>query len=780
MESPAQGGILEFEISGMHCAACSSRIERVLSGLSGVLRAEVNLAAEKARLALDGGVDQEDMRQTVVERVNALGFGAVPSRCAEGEGLSAAGRRWDERVARQGAELAGRRREVYLALGFSLPLLFLSMGDMLGLPVPDLHRQPAQAAMAQLLLCLPVIYAGRRFYASGLLALARRAPNMDSLIGIGSGAAFLYSLYNTLGVIRAGTEVEGMSLVMDLYYESAAVLIAFVSLGKYLELRSRAKTSEAVKALMDLAPAMAVRLTDGRLDGPREDIPAAAVRVGDILLVRPGERLPVDGSVAEGSSSLDESMLTGESLPVDKGVGDPLTGGTVNLQGVFALRADRVGEDMTLARIVNLVQAAQGSKAPISSLADRISLYFVPAVMGIALCSALGWMASGAETSFCLRIFISVLVIACPCAMGLATPTSIIVGAGRGAQLGVLFKGGEALEKAAALRALVLDKTGTLTQGKPALVGMVMLSGAADMAEDQALRLAASLESFSEHPLALAVLAEAGRRGLKPWPALNFRAISGKGVEAEIKTEEGTFHCGLGNLALARAGLKPEWVLEVEEELRDFGRQGRTPLILMREGLPLAVLGVADPPRPESRRVVGVLKAMGLRVLMLTGDNRATAAAVAAELSLDETLAEVLPEDKAGKIAELRQNGFKTGMVGDGVNDAPALATADVGFAIGGGADIAVEAGDVVLVRGGLEGLPAALALSRAVMRNIRQNLFWAFAYNALGIPVAAGLLHLWGGPTLSPMLAGGAMALSSVSVVSNALRLRFFQPPKI
>lgn len=816
------GAELEFEITGMHCASCSSRIERALSGLEGVAKAVVNLAAEKARVKLKPGADPEAMRELIAARVAELGFGAVYAGAGGEEGLEDAEARWAKHSARQQAELARRRRELRYSLGFALALLTVSMGEMLGLPLPGFlnpHDSPMNFALLQLALCLPVIYAGRRFYASGFPALLRGAPNMDSLVAIGTGAAFVYSLWNT-GLIVLGTSgllrgthfAELMRLAMDLYYESAAVLIALISLGKYLELRSRARTSDAIKGLLDLAPARATRLSDGRLDGAQEDIAASAVRGGDVLLVRPGERVPVDGVIIEGSSSLDESMLTGESLPVDKSAGDPVAGGTMNMHGVFAMRAERVGADMVLSRIVSLVQSAQGSKAPIASLADRISLYFVPAVMAVALLSSLAWYFSGAEDlSFAIRIFVSVMVIACPCAMGLATPTSIMVGTGRGAQLGVLVKGGEALENAAGLSSMVLDKTGTLTRGKPSLTDVRLLpaagEGAAGLDEDGALSVAASLEAYSEHPLALAVLEGARQRGLSPAPAKDFRAIPGKGVEAEVSGA----HYLLGSPGLARelahqlarsgqsdpaaasaatpsgssasagsAGSAGPGEQALATALDELAGQGKTPLVLLRDGSPLALLAVADAPRPESAEVVAELERLGLEVIMLTGDNRKTAEAVAAGLGIKEVLAEVLPEDKAGKIVELQKSGARVGMVGDGVNDAPALALADVGFAMSGGIDIAVEAGDMVLMRGGLSGLLTALELSRATMRNVRQNLFWAFAYNVLGIPVAAGLLHIWGGPTLSPMIAGGAMALSSVSVVSNALRLRFFTPRRL
>jgi Cu+-exporting ATPase len=643
-------------------------------------------------------------------------------------------------------------------------------------------HSPTLFALAQLLLTVPVLLAGRGFYLRGIPALLRRTPNMDSLVALGTGAAFLHSLWNTALIVAAGGQGhEAMLRAMDLYYESAAVLLAMISLGKYLEARSRLKTSDAVRALVSLAPETALVLRQGE-HGPEEvRLPAAEVAPGDVVLVRPGERLPVDGLVQNGVSAVDESLLTGESLPVAKAPGDRVAAGTLNGSGALTIRAEKTGEDTLLARIVDLVQQAQGSKAPIANLADRISAVFVPVVMAVALLAALAWLLAGQEPGFALRIFTAVMVIACPCAMGLATPMSIMVATGRGAQLGVLVKSGEALQAAGAIQAVVFDKTGTLTFGRPELVEFVRAPDLG-VSESELLALAAGAESRSEHPLAQAVLAEAQPRGLFVPVPESFNSLPGRGIEAVVAG----LTLRIGNAAFAGAGFSQENFGSagnpLSEAVARLSALGMTPLCLELDGRPAAVLGVADQLRPEAPAVLRQLKGLGIRTVMLTGDNERTAAAIAARASeaggaLDEVVAGVLPEGKADEIKRLQARGLKVAMVGDGVNDAPALALADVGLAMGSGIDAAVESGDIVLMREGLSGVLTALALSRAAMRNIRQNLFWAFAFNTIGIPVAAGLLYAFDGPTLNPMLAGTAMGLSSVTVVGNALRLRFFNP---
>ena len=684
--------------------------------------------------------------------------------------------------------LEAQKRELIPAFGFALPVLYLSMGHMLGLPLPlFLHpnHAPATFALAQLFLTLPVLLAGRGFYLRGIPALIRRAPNMDSLVALGTGAAFAHSLWNTVLIVLSHNHADATLRAMDLYYESAAVLLAMISLGKYLEARSRLKTSDAVRALVGLAPETATVIRQGDL-GPEEvRLPAAEVAPGDLVLVRPGERLPVDGLVETGISAVDESLLTGESLPVAKAPGDRVAAGSLNGSGALTVKAEKTGEDTLLARIVDLVQQAQGSKAPIANLADRISAVFVPVVMAAAVLSALAWLIAGQDWGFALRIFTAVMVIACPCAMGLATPMSIMVATGRGAQLGVLVKSGEALQAAGAIQAVVFDKTGTLTFGKPELVEFVLAPGIG-VSESELLALVAGAESRSEHPLAQAVLAEARARGLFVPVPESFNSLPGRGIEAVVAG----LRVRLGNAAFAGPafssgtngnGAKGN-AAPLAEAVARLSALGMTPLCLELDGRPAAVLGVADQLRPEAPSVLRQLRGLGIRLVMLTGDNERTAAAIAATAReaggpLDEVVAGVLPEGKAAEIGRLQARGLKVAMVGDGVNDAPALACADVGLAMGSGIDAAVESGDIVLMREGLSGVLTALALSRAAMRNIRQNLFWAFAFNTIGIPVAAGLLFAFGGPTLNPMLAGTAMGLSSVTVVANALRLRFFTP---
>ncbi len=764
LELPGSKVTLDLAITGMTCASCSARIEKVVGGLDGISSMQVNLASETGVAVFDPDVIS---KRKILETIDSLGFKAEVV-AADDENLLAK----QQRETRE--KLSRMKRELIPAFGFAFTLLVLSMGEMLGLPLPGFlepHHAPLNFALAQFLLVLPVMWSGRRFYLKGLPALIRKSPNMDSLIAVGTGAAFIYSTWNLVEIFLG---IDPMVKVMDLYYESAAVLIALVSLGKYLETRSRSKTSDAISQLMELTPDEAVLIRNvGSENEEQIPIPVADIETGDLILVKPGERIPVDGRVKKGRSSVDESMLTGESLPVSKDEGDKVIGGTLNKNGMLRVMAEQVGQDTVLARIVKMVRDAQGSKAPIANLADRISLYFVPTVMVIATLSGLAWYFIGTTPfSFALRIFIAVLVIACPCAMGLATPTSIMVGTGRGAQLGVLIKSGQALEMAQGINALVFDKTGTLTHGKPELTDFELVDGKGT-SEDSVLALVAGAESVSEHPLAEAIVREAKERGLSLMEPDFFEAIPGKGIKAAI----GDKKLLLGNREFILAHSNTFDNPEVDSRAADFAASGKTVLFLAVNDVFTAILAIADTMKPETPQTIEKLKNMGVKVFMLTGDNKTTARAIASQAGIEEVIAEVLPDFKAEKVAELQTRGMKVGMVGDGINDAPALAKADVGIAMGTGIDVAVESGDIVLMKGELGGVLTALSLSRATMRNIKQNLFWAFAYNVVGIPVAAGLLYIFGGPTLNPMIAGGAMAMSSVSVVTNALRLRFFMP---
>ncbi len=747
------------KIVGMHCAACSTRIEKVVGGLAGVAGCTVNLATEQAKITYDPATVTVS---AIAETIAGLGFRAeIAGETAEpGEGREDSAMR-----------LAAMKGRLLPAFVLAAAIISLSMAHMAGIDLPGfLHpdRSPLTHALVQFLLVLPVLYLGRGFYAIGIPALWRGSPNMDSLIALGTGAAFAYSSWS-LVEIALGIDVG--ERVHDLYFESAAMLIALVSLGKYLEARSKAQTTDAIRQLMRLAPDKATLVDE---QGERQ-VAVADIRVDDRLLIRPGERIPVDGTIIDGESAVDESMLTGESMAVRKRPGDMLYGGTLNRNGAMTMTAGKVGNDTLLSRIVRLVQDAQGSKAPIARMADRISLYFVPTVMVIATLAGLSWLfIGGADFSFALRIFIAVLVIACPCAMGLATPTSIMVGTGRGAQLGVLVKTGEVLELAEKVNCVVFDKTGTLTEGKPELIDVLAL---ADHDEKLLVGLAAGAESRSEHPLAEAILRSARTRGIAFAAPASFAAIPGRGIEAVVASGDRDYRVLFGNLEF----FLEKGIAGVTERLRGdadrLSRQGKTVLFLAVDGKVAALMTIADPLKAEAAATVKRLQGMGIEVVMLTGDNEKTALTVAGEAGIGRVVAGVLPDRKEQEIVRLQAEGKVVAMVGDGINDAPALARADVGIAMGTGIDIAIESADIVLMNGHLAGVCRAIGLSRATLRNIRQNLFWAFAYNVVGIPIAAGVWAIFGGPTLNPMIGGAAMALSSVSVVSNALRLRWYRP---
>lgn len=742
-------------IQGMTCAACANRIEKVISRMNGVEKASVNLATEKATIRYTPSqVRLSEIKQAIARA------GYTPLDVESKQAV-------DEDKLRKDREIRTLWTKFIVSAVFAIPLLYLSMGAMiwwLNWPIPvwlNPMRYPFQFALVQIALVIPILIAGNRFYSVGFKAIFHRSPTMDSLIAIGTSAAVIYSLYSTYKIWT------GDFMAMDgLYFESAGVIITLILLGKSLEAVSKGKTSEAIKKLMGLAPKTAIIIQDGR----ELEIPIDEVEVGDILLVKPGEKIPVDGEVMEGLTSVDESMLTGESIPVEKQPGDKVIGASINKNGSIKFKATKVGSDTALAQIIKLVEDAQGSKAPIAKLADVVSGYFVPIVFAIAVIAGLAWLLSGESVVFSLTIFISVLVIACPCALGLATPTAIMVGTGKGAEYGILLKGGEALEITHKINAIVFDKTGTLTEGKPQITDIIT---SAFMDKTRLLQLAASAERGSEHPLGEAIVRGAEKKGLSLLPVERFTAIPGHGIEVEI---EGLSML-LGNRKLmADRGVS---LNDLEEESDRLASEGKTPMYVSINGVLAGIIAVADVVKKSSAEAIQRLHDMGIMVAMITGDNRRTAEAIARQVGIDRVLAEVLPQDKAAEVKKLQNEGHKVAMVGDGINDAPALAQADIGIAIGSGTDVAMESADIVLMRSDIMDVPAAIQLSKSTIRTIKQNLFWAFGYNVAGIPIAAGLLHVFGGPLLNPMFAAAAMSLSSVSVLTNALRLRGFKPHK-
>jgi Cu+-exporting ATPase len=803
----------------MTCAACSARVEKTLRGLEGVESASVNLATEKAAVVYNPQILRLSAVKEAVEKAGyqVLEFskdGAV-----------------DEDRLRKEKEIKTLRTKFIVAVSFAVPLLYIAMVPMMGaimppwltLPFPKALAPmnfPLIYALAELVLVIPIIIAGNRFYTVGFRNLLHRSPNMDSLIAIGTSSAVIYSLYNLVQIAGGN-----FSAVEALYFETAGVIIALILLGKTLEAISKGRTSEAIKRLMGLAPKTAVIIENGK----EKEIPIGEVIPGDIIVVKPGAKIPVDGVVTEGETSIDESMLTGESMPVDKKAGDPVYGATINANGLIRFKAEKVGSDTVLAQIIRLVEDAQGSKAPIAQMADIVSGYFVPIVCVIALIAGIAWFAAASAgmvtppagkspLGFSLTIFISVLVIACPCALGLATPTAIMVGTGKGAENGILIKGGEALETAHRINTIVFDKTGTLTEGKPEVTDVIVIGGGSLpsgsspvtpprlSAENLLLRIAASAEKGSEHPLGQAIVQGAQNQGLELFGIDSFKAITGRGIEVELtiadndvpglqnKPETNTRRpCRVlvGNRKLMDERHIP--LSEMEAESDRLAGEGKTPMYVALDdrsaGMGLAgIVAVADVLKKSSKAAVENLRKMGIEVVMITGDNKKTAAAIAKEAGIDRVLSEVLPQDKAAEIKKLQNKTSGdpgaspnhrnyVAMIGDGINDAPALVQADIGIAIGSGTDVAMESADIVLMRSDLMDGPTAISLSKRTIRNIKQNLFWAFGYNTLGIPIAAGVLYLLGGPLLNPIFAAAAMSMSSVSVLTNALRLKRFKP---
>ena len=746
-----------LDITGMSCSACSSRIEKVVNRMQGVEQMSVNLLKNNAHVTFDESVVDE---KAIIARIEKLGFGARVHAANVAAPVS------QQDTAAQ--EMEEMRQRLIGSLLFAGLVFYQHMGRMWGWPLPSFilgQENELINALLQMLWCIPVLFIDRKYFIHGVRNLLSGAPNMDSLIAVGSGASFIYGLYSVFGMAYAfgHNRLDLLPGFTDaLYFEASAVILALVTVGKFMEARAKSHTSDAIKALMNLTPKTALVERHG-LQG---EIPVEEVVTGDVLIVKSGASVPVDGKIIEGSAALDESALTGESLPVDKTIGDKVIGGTINRSGYFKMEATAIGADTALAKIIALVDEATSSKAPIAKLADKVSGYFVPAVIGIAVLAAVVWLALGASWHFALTIAISVLVISCPCALGLATPTAIMVGTGRGAKSGILIKSATALETAHKIDTVILDKTGTITAGKPVVTDILPIK----ITENELLAFAAGLEKLSEHPLGEAIVAAAEAKQLVLPEAGNYKQIPGQGVTAELAGAE----CAAGNLKLLEA-LNVD-VSSLMERYDKLAAQGKTPLYFVRAGELLGCIAVADTVKPTSREAIGKLQAMGLRVLMVTGDNQATAEAIRAQVGVDEAVAQVLPQDKEAVIRKLQQEGHIVAMVGDGINDAPALARADIGIAIGAGTDIAIEAADMVLIKSDLLDVAKAICLSRSVMTNIKENLFWAFIYNAVGIPFAAGVFYTAFGWLLNPLIAAAAMSCSSVSVVTNALRLRFIK----
>ncbi|WP_157144157.1 heavy metal translocating P-type ATPase [Brachyspira pilosicoli] len=756
---------MTLKIGGMHCAACSRAVERALKKTDGIEEANVNIATEKAVFNYDEKkLKYDDIVNVVVKA-----------------GYQVLGKEEDPAVVKA-REIKEQKIRLIVSAIFSIPLFYISMAPMVSFvkfPIPSFlvhHINPQVFSIVAIFLCVPVMISGYKFYTLGFPALFRGSPNMDSLVAIGTTAAFSYSIYSTV-LSFMGLNPHGDNL----YYESAAVIITLVQFGKYLEARSKGKTGEAIKKLMGLQPKTATIIQNGE----EKEIKISDVKVDDIVLVRPGEKIPVDGEIIEGYSSVDESMLTGESIPVEKSVGDKVVGASINKTGSFKFKAQKVGADTALAQIIKLVEDAQGSKAPIAHIADVVSSYFVPAVITIALISGIIWFIALHNFVFSLTVFVSVLVIACPCALGLATPTAIMVGTGKGAELGILFKNAEALEVSQRINAVMFDKTGTLTEGKPYVTDIISDD------KDKLLLIAASAENGSEHPLGEAIVREAKEKNIKLLSIENFKAISGFGIETYIDNKKVL----MGNDKLMN---KENINIENYNSYMDkLSKEGKTPMYVAYDNKLLGIIAVADKLKKESIEAINRLHKLGIKTAMITGDNKNTANSVAKEAGIDIVFAEVLPEEKSNEVKKLQEQGFTVAMVGDGINDAPALTQANVGIAIGSGTDVAIESADIVLVKSNTNDVVTAIELSKATMRDIKQNLFWAFCYNVIGIPIAAGVLHVFREPLiassiggfltaimgkdllLNPIFAALAMSLSSVSVVTNALRLNFFKPSK-
>ncbi len=750
----------KFDVTGMSCSACSAHVEKAVIKVPGVDQVQVNLLQNSMVVEYEEGASDAEK---IIAAVTDAGYGAsVKGQEAPKEANAVQKKAADDTRA--------MKQRLGWSIGFLTVLMYVSMGHMLGWPLPEIlidHKNIMVFALTQLFLTLPVMYLNRKYFENGFKSLLHGAPNMDTLVAMGSTAAAVYSVSQLFVMAYAmgrgdmGHAHEG---AMNLYFEAAAMILALVTIGKYMETRSKSRTSDAITKLMDLAPRTALVLRDG----VETEIPSEEVRVGETVIVKPGQSIPVDGILIEGSGTIDESAITGESIPVEKRPGDRLTGATVNRAGYFQMQADRIGEDTTLSQIIRLVEEAGGSKAPIAKLADKVSGIFVPVVLTIAVLTIGVWLLLGQSFSFALASGIAVLVISCPCALGLATPTAIMVGTGRGAEQGILIKSGESLETAHLIDTVVLDKTGTVTEGHPKVTDLLTVSG---VEASELLKLAASLEQASEHPLAEAVVECAKERGIPLEKAAEFEASAGQGVLGQVS--------GCTVLAGNRKMMHVHGVdvAGLEERAEAFAGEGKTSLYIASEGRLMGIVAVADPIKKTSREAIQEFEHMGLSVVMLTGDHEKTAKAIQKQLGITRVVAEVLPQDKEREVRRLQEEGHKVAMVGDGINDAPALARADVGIAIGAGTDVAIESADIVLMKSDLLDAAAAVQLSRAVIRNIKENLFWAFFYNALGIPLAAGVFYPFLGWQLNPMFGSAAMSFSSIFVVANALRLKGFRP---
>lgn len=762
----------KFDVTGMTCSACSSRVEKCVSKLEGVEEVTVNLLTNSMQVKYDENVLEE---QGIIDAVVHAGYGASPARESSGFAGGSKGAPAGQAQRQQGENgknpvqehLEYMKKRTFWSFVFLIPLMYVSMGHMIGAPLPGFLHGMVNAvafAMTQFLLCLPVLYINRGYFTKGFSTLLHGAPNMDTLIAVGSAASLVYGIF-AIYRMGYGLGVQDMELVErylhDLYFESAVMILALINIGKYLEARSKGKTSQAIEKLMDMAPKTAFVERDGMV----LEIPAEEILPGDVLQVKPGSSVPADGVILEGSTSVDQAAITGESIPVQKNPGDSVIAATMNKAGFFRMKATKVGKDTTFAQIIRLVEDASASKAPIAKMADKIAGVFVPVVMAIALITGIAWVIAGAEFEFALSCAISVLVISCPCALGLATPVAIMVGTGKGAENGILIKSGEALEVTHSIQSVVLDKTGTITQGTPEVTDIQAFG----VSDQELLQIAGALEKKSEHPLAEAVLEKAKEEDLMLPEVQEFQAVPGKGIQGKIQG----IQYYAGNLKFMEE--QQIDTSKVEKQVERLAEEGKTPLIFATEEQVLGILAAADLVKPTSAQAIRELKKLGIQVIMLTGDNERTAKAIQKQLDLDTVIAEVLPQDKEREVAKLQAEGKTVAMVGDGVNDAPALARADVGIAIGAGTDVAIESADIVLMKNDLLDVVTAVGLSKAVIRNIRENLFWAFFYNACGIPLAAGLLYPVFGLKLSPMFGAAAMSLSSLFVVSNALRLRFF-----